>query len=856
MKIKGKAVIQVIDSRTSEIKQVVEQDNIIPNAALLSILGWMANPVFGNARISVSQNVVVPTLTNNTVAGIVGTGYVPAGVTSPIVDTNSDPPFGKIQNRIDYVNVERTIRSIALTTLASNSNQNQLTTTALAYLLLDVPCVQGATDFLDITYYVFVDNVEGEGVMEISLKSFTLALFNVSSYINQTMFLMGPLYSSPFNLPNVTIYNYKNFNPGNLLTNFPGNVGQNWTSGTLVANLFKWKAIADWGVNSIVGTIINSFYQGTNLSANAIFAAKPLIRNQLPPIQNQFKKASSATFPFFDSLEIATGSGSVLFNVSAAGWTGKYPHLYRINIINGGATGTATYKIQRRKLLGFNGNTYTDTSIPNPFCNRLLPAADNFHGWRIGDDLLWYGPTQIVQYDDTGVTLLDLTDGSFKCWDANTTPALPVTQARQCAVDPINKLIYVGCRNSGIWVINVTANTVVNPVTLKCYGIDVGKDNIAFALVEGALISSANWGLTLNFNYIGISNNNWSQVYWLKADPEDSRKCLAIAMLNSSGINQVIWWDAANANAIAGPADNFLIKSWPSSFDVSDTGSFWSGYNSINNNLKGLYVLTYGSFSTNRLIVEGQAIFPPRRSNSHPIWGVTEFYKISFISANFIADRVLVSKFGTAITSYNEFQFGPAIHLDGGITLAGNSMRQLFTDNIYCWEKYGWNGTNWELNHVGAKNTHSAIEDLIDGLQIRFVDGAAAPHFVANEFYNQFVNWGLLKDNATTLYYNSGWYTKTAKFDVLVPAGFTIPSSAPYTLQLPVAQESGFISIEIDNPDLNSFAIAGIPIATLYTTGSVPPGPNEIRLAANGTMTFNAADAGKVVTGTFAYVKD
>ena len=212
---------------------------------------------------------------------------------------------------------------------------------------------------------------------------------------------------------------------------------------------------------------------------------------------------------------------------------------------------------------------------------------------------------------------------------------------------------------------------------------------------------------------------------------------------------------------------------------------------------------------------------------------------------------------GATINSYSGLT-GRAflLHLAGGIVLTNREMRQLFTDNSYCWDNYGWNGNNWELNNGGAKITHADEQLLANGINIQFQNGSSAPHFQAADFYTVGVCNGLWKDNATTLYYESAWYSKPAQFKVLLPNNFTIPAVAPYELKIPQSLQPGFVTTEIDSPELNSFKINGQPIATLYTTGTVPPAPNEIRLRADGTMIFNASDANKVVSGYFAYVKD
>ena len=74
------------------------------------------------------------------------------------------------------------------------------------------------------------------------------------------------------------------------------------------------------------------------------------------------------------------------------------------------------------------------------------------------------------------------------------------------------------------------------------------------------------------------------------------------------------------------------------------------------------------------------------------------------------------------------------------------------------WEDYGWDGTDWVLGNPNSKPTHTAQEDLIEGVTIGFNDGGAAPHFVNNEHYLFGLFDGLWKDDATSF-----------DFDILVP---------------------------------------------------------------------------------------
>lgn len=55
------------------------------------------------------------------------------------------------------------------------------------------------------------------------------------------------------------------------------------------------------------------------------------------------------------------------------------------------------------------------------------------------------------------------------------------------------------------------------------------------------------------------------------------------------------------------------------------------------------------------------------------------------------------------------------VHLDGGIVVSGNKMRQLFTDNEYCWERYS------------EQTALASIQNLANGVKIEFEKGSINP---------------------------------------------------------------------------------------------------------------------------------
>ncbi|HEY9598380.1 MAG TPA: hypothetical protein V6D33_11980 [Cyanophyceae cyanobacterium] len=825
VQLKGSAIIEVRDSRTGELKDRRSQGNVIFEQTLLGLLGWEVNANFGIARISISTQQTTPTPTGNQLTEIIGTGAIPSGVNSPVYYPDVVPPFGEIRNIINAVGTPRTFYTVGLTTLSSGDNQASLTSTAFCYLLLSLPCTQGQFDFLDIYYRIeFLGT--GQRLTQKAFIDFGGGTFG------RRRFKISHLSASFAKLPTQS---YKDLSVLNqkLLTFYEAGFTADWTNGVSVASHFKWKQTLSQGETWQIGTIMSLMLAGDSTDRSAYrWEQYP----KTTPIQNGFFQKAGSNKPFFDPVNFGSSQGKIFLSEAGAGsWGDRFPELYQVQIVASGTAGVATYRFRVRKHLGFNGNAYSDLSLPSPFRNNTLPAATGMHGYRIEDnDPQRFSATQIVQYDLTGVTLLNLMNGNYQNWDATTTPALPCSQIRQVATDGVK--IWVGDRSAGLYEIDPIANTVTQRIGAQCYGVDVGRGGKVWALVEGGLRNSDAWLTNLTFTYTGISDSNWSKVQFLKADPENGSDRLALITDIGSSQYQIVWWSTLSANGIAGTSSS--VKPWPSSFDVSDVGGFWAS-----NGLRH----TWGNAS---IVALNQIATQPI---THSIWGADNFYKVSFYNQYLIAQNALVDQNNAVISSYSQLPGSTInLHMDGGIILLVNTMRQLFTDNAYCWQQYGWNGAAWELDNANAKTSHLADQPLINGLQLKFQDGATAPHFFATDFFSVAVCHGLLKDSATTFYWQSAWYTKPVFLDVAVPGGVTIPVGLVYTF--PAASDPNFIFMETDSPKLYKFAIAGTSVPTVYTDGTTNPAPGEVTINSAGFAKFNAADVGKTFTGTYAWI--
>ena len=849
MKITGSVEIRRVDSVTGEVVEVIKQDNLIPAASLLGVLDWNSSwKYFGNKRISISTSTTTPTILNSTLTNIIATGYVPGGVTSPTWNPDIDPPYGQIQNRIDFTGTSRTFNSVGLTALSSSNNQANLSTTTFAYLKLDTPCTQGEAEFLDIFYRIqFTNSGGGQGFLNDDARyNFGDFLFSrlgtLDRSFNSLPFKPSYLYVSPYNLPAVPyegLYAPSGLNIYRHTTNTVGGGPlAGWSTSQIISSHYKYKYILSDNRNTNTGVIYNLMMQGVSLQFQKAYNASKVDYLQ-EPFQTGFWHSSAAPTPFFD----ASFSGSSNGIPTLAGtWTGKLPELYKLTITATGAVGVATYKLSVRKHLGFNGSNYTDLAVGTPFRNPFTPAHPRHHGYRKeNNDLLRWSNTEIVQYDDTGITLLDIFDGTFTTWDGLSTPVLGATQIRQVAVDPTNELIYVACRVNGLYIINVLSNSITLQLNNPCYGVDVGRNGRTFALIDGGLYSSNNWAVPETFTFTGISDGNWSRVYFLKADPQDTNDRIAIIAENAGATNRrMVWWEVATSTATLG-YEGTQIKKYSASLDVSNTGSFWAAQASR---------FTFGSASRTAL-----SWSMPTETFTHSIFGSDAYYKVDFFNGNLITNDRLVSSANASVVTYTALGTTPTLlHLDSGITLYA-TMRQLFTDNAYCWTDYGWDGSSWIAGNANSKTTHAGAEALLNGITVAFADGANPPHFTDTNYFTQGICFGLWKDNATSLDYSSAWYSIPVIFDQAV--SLTIPAVAPYELTLTDATtHPTFIRIETDTPQLHKFTINGVAVTQIYTAGQTPA-PGEISMASsgNGVLTFNSADAGKTLSGTYTWLR-
>ena len=109
----------------------------------------------------------------------------------------------------------------------------------------------------------------------------------------------------------------------------------------------------------------------------------------------------------------------------------------------------------------------------------------------------------------------------------------------------------------------------------------------------------------------------------------------------------------------------------------------------------------------------------------------------------------------------------------------------------------------------------------------------------------------MLKDTATELTVDYYFYSRACRFDEPFPGSLTVPATAPYTVSYPATVDPNW-RLALNNV-VNHFSINldGTPVATILLSGT--PGPNEV-VVGQQQMTFNAADAGKTITGSYSWI--
>lgn len=609
-------------------------------------------------------------------------------------------------------------------------------------------------------------------------------------------------YTYPFGADGTIIYS------GISITRLQGYAGVGYSAEEADRTDLKRYLIREGTTNAKIGHILaTEFYM---LGNNGVITGWKNINtpsgSNIQPIHSH----ASATFsapsptPFLDNTP-ATGTGTL---AGSGTWTHPdYPEQYLLKMTATGDVGVSQYQMWKRNILGYAGPSYAQhhaslvqlsrvggssaLPIPGGHGLNLSPQSRTYVAGTRGLRQTLIDHTQMITADDTGITVHTITNGEYLNFDSTTTPALPVTQVQQVSVSSLTGEIWVACALTGLWKISADRLSVTHITVLAhsvpsdiAYGVSIGRLGRVWAMFDGGLASSVDGGTTWvthgTFSFVGITDTNWNTVSYIKADPEHLDDRLAIIRKNdavSLTTTYLVWWDLTSGISVPVTGDNVTIthaRYNTPHIRVSQQGGLWGMANEPWNYLS---VLTYGSDVVQLLSAYGTQAVPcvafERDSTGQMCYLLITDSSTSSHTVRLIDSSLALVTQATCSTGSEEDMFASAqttplaMYMGGGIFITHTTTTFYSDYHAYkigtivdtlnspvgpfeylVWEKYGWNGSGWEMNHTGSKPTHNTPEALMNGINITFNDGTTGTSFMDTEYYTFGVVDGILKDNS------------------------------------------------------------------------------------------------------------
>lgn len=480
-------------------------------------------------------------------------------------------------------------RLIDIVALYQNSPGNSLDHPR-AYTKLQSTCIQTTNDILDITYRFFYSAGAGErgiatyNAYDVHTRSAsnnqTLAP-NVQNQYAAT--ITGPWLTTVTGLSNTSNYGanlvyspvtqYMDFTVDYTLTHSLGNSASYISAGNLV-----------------------SMYTPVGPTNNAI-DYQPSGSQVIT--QNVFGHGPAARGPFKDLNSLPSSKGAIYPVVGS--YNPRIPEMWSAVFTSSGNTGTAAYKLIKRKTVGYPFSapdaTFffgTQTSrlptipgdrvaVPARSLTEYIPGITyrgNPEGPALGVtgntgaviennwDILKLSTYEVISYSRQGLAKLDLSqDLNATVWfssDLQITPSI-----RQVGVSEVNRVAFVawGGVLKKVNIDNGAVTDIPGPTDVGvdgsvCYAVRYSNTNsLLWAVFEGAVASSADLGATWTsylpvntISPINDTNGSWSNVLQIVLDPfVPTRMILATTTQSVIYFSTVTSAPVAALTFVAGP---------------------------------------------------------------------------------------------------------------------------------------------------------------------------------------------------------------------------------------------------------------------------------------------------------------
>jgi hypothetical protein len=655
--MKGIVKLTIRDAETLEVIREHEQENAITICGSDSLtwgnegdswLGGTGVQIVNASEIAISDRIIADNLITAhrlmymDASGVITTNASPGEVYGHDITQQNwtffpgSPDYAEIVGRFNAPGTARTINSIYLGAQFASSNFRNFSQAALS-----VPCSQGTSEVLDVTYRIqfFYQTPLGGNALPVSVN-YGQAIAQKMVKNDYAGFPIDQSYQMCAVPPDGSLYYgtiTDNSNGGDSGLPTQRRASQKLefnNTETISENIGRVVRSIGYG-NAVVG--LHMYSTNTELvpgGGTRSTAWAPIAPDDFPnkPIQTIHNHAAAAIEWGLDVDFLSTGQGTLTLDGSS--WTNpNWPEFYRIDHSLSGQVATSRYSFRKRATVGFNGNGYR-TRRDNFFLQKWQANSTvnynnnktivNGHGLRSFYQMIEYDEQTVVCWDSSGVTTVNANTSEVSTFDTNTTPQLNLAAIRQCAVDASGN-IWVADSAQGLYKIadplgspvitHMTEATNSLPVGSEdnCYGVAVGFGGDMIALVEGGLIRSTNptgatpTFATETFTYTGISDSNWNRVDYIVVDRDSDEFELALIRSNTaplSGSQTVVWWSTNGTDfpagaATAGPTTSTISGSRYGKHDCSMRGGLWARMSGTTANT-ALQILDHGTTTTNQ----------------------------------------------------------------------------------------------------------------------------------------------------------------------------------------------------------------------------------------------------------------
>ena len=550
-RVQGERLIQ-----TSE----VAQDNIV-NKRALELLLMSNQAVFNNSRrIAISTNSYTPDYERTTVANIIAIGAPSlAGVSGYTFaeKTETTPRAVTYHNRFLTPSSARDFTTIALVDGTTNNNTANITANAYAYLSFASPVTQASNEIIDIFYKVYIEWTSDPINLNENFQDELEYLF-LAQITSGLKYEENNLCEEIHSLSNSDrALRWRAVDNNVRVTRFSANYTQR--TGYLKR---EYTATASFDMDRHYFGISYGRLERSGSNLYGFKGTAGIVPIKMPSaLGNVFSHSASASALFYDSNALANSSWKPSVT-DIEKRTDDLPSLYTLKVESSGGEGIGTYSVYKTIYSGGRAANTTWQQTPRPLVITskypyFVPEDDDIP-YNSKWIYYWVDDTQWVSANETTVAIWRIYP-SFEVvnsWDLAASHG--VATINDLATDEDNQLIYVATE-SGLFQINVVADTVTQLSTDKAKAVDMAYNSNVFAV----LINSSNVGRlasTLNATWDDAhsfsGSINWANVLFIRCARASADYNLAIleyrynpnggvvyASLWNSWFAKIHWWN-------------------------------------------------------------------------------------------------------------------------------------------------------------------------------------------------------------------------------------------------------------------------------------------------------------------------